>query len=188
MTFRLPKINNNELFAPAVLLFLTAFSFQITKQQFKDSYNSYSLLLAIAAGVFMLKSFVLTFANLEYSFVNKKWFLFGLSTFLTGGQFWLAWLGINILTLNSYPQETISFLAIANVAFYTQVFLAKVPKILYIFLITLISYGVMFFLLYINLFSSNTRLFITFLQITGYTSLIVEVVTLFIISNYFVKR
>lgn len=188
MPFRLPKINNNELFAPSILLFASFFSFFIAKQEFKDAYNSYSLMLAVALGVFMLKSYVLTFANVEYSFLNKKWFLLGLSSVLISGQFWLAWLGINILSVNSYPQDTLAFLAIGNLAFYAQVFLGKVPKMLYLFLISLIAYSVMFALLYINPFSGNTRLFITFLQITGYVPLIVETVTLFMVSNYFVKR
>lgn len=188
MSFRLPKINNNELFAPSILLFALFFSFYIAKQEFKDAYNSYSLMLAAALGIFMLKSYTLAFANVEYSFLNKKWFLLGLSIVLVSGQFWFAWLGINILSINSYPQDTVAFLVIGNLAFYVQVFLGKVPKMLYLFLISLIVYSLMFALLYINPFSSNTRIFITFLQLTGYIALIVETISIFMVSNYFVKR
>ncbi len=189
MSFKLAKINGNQLFTPAILIFSIIVTILLTKQEFKDTYNTYSQVLAVATLGLYLKAFTLAFANLEINLSKKKWLLAGVSLLLGIGQFWTGWLGINYLTLDSYPRDAIGFMLIANLLFSLDMLLNKISGAAKVNLPSLLVYSVLFGLLYLNVFAGGqSRLFLVFLQISAYLSLAIETFLLVQVTKNFVTR
>ncbi len=185
------KINGNRLFTPAVLLFVLFFTFQLSTQEFKDTYNNYSILLAAGIMVFALKSFVMTFANLEKTLDTKKWVLMMFNLVLYVAESWLAWLAVKELTIDSYPKFTIEMVIIASLCFYLQLLSVNLKGMLWVCIISFVLYCIIFALLLtsgFNSFIGNSQLLIIFQQLTGYLTLGIEVVSLALVSRAFINK
>ena len=185
------KINGNKLFTPAVLLFILFFTFQISTQEFKDTYNNYSVLIAAGVMVFALKVFTLTFANVEKMLGIKKWALVLFNLVLFAVESWLAWLAVRELTVDSYPKFTIGMLLLANIGFYLQVLSINMRNMLWVCIISFLVYTVLFVLLFtsaFNWFIGNSQLLIVFQQLTGYLTLGMELIMLSLVTRAFVNK
>ena len=189
MLFRLPKINKNQLFAPFILSFILVLSFFVSTREFKDNANIYSLIIAIANILLFLKAFIITFGNLEDALEKKKWFLVGFNLVLVSAQFWISWLAINFLVIDSYPQVSIGLMIIANLGFTLQSFLGQFGNIARVSLLCIAVYGLLYGVLYTRFgIVPDPQRFIGFLQITGYTSLILESTLFFLTVRKLVTR
>ncbi len=185
------KISGNQLFTPAILISIFALTYIISIQEFKDSYNTYSIILATAISFFLLKTFIISFATIEKTLINKKWFFLGFNLIAAFAQTWVCWLALRELTINSYPVYTVGGLLIASLGFYLQAFINKVPGLLKMCITGFLVYTIVFVLLLTTAFDAfvgNNLLLLVFQQTTGYMSLGIETILLFQVARQFINK
>jgi hypothetical protein len=191
VSFKDLKINGNQLFTPSVLLLVLFFMYQVSLLQFKNPNESYSFLLAIALVIFAIKAFIIAFASIEKYRDMEKWVLFLFNIILFSLESWLVWKALVELTLDSYPKFTLGALLLANIGFYLQAYITKIPKMLWIGISSFVIYTIIFVLLLtsaFNAFVGNNLLLIVFQQTTAYLALGMELIMLFLTGRYFVKK
>jgi hypothetical protein len=191
VSFKDLKINDNQLFTPSVLLLVLFFMYQVSSLEFKNQNESYTFLLAVALVIFAIKSFIMAFASLEKYRNLEKWVLFLFNIILFSFESWLVWKALVELTLDSYPKYTLGALLLANIGFYLQTYIIRVPKMLWISISSFVIYTVIFILLVtsaFNAFVGNNLLLIIFQQTISYMTLGMELVMLFLTGRYFVKK
>lgn len=187
MSFKLPKIYNNNLFVPAVLIYSLLVVMFISNLNYKETSYSYSYLLGASSVLILLKIFVTTFGSLSQSLQKEKSIIAMTQLLLFCTQVAFVWLGANHLTRYSYPEPTVRFFLLCNLLFFVQIFLAKIPKTVTLAVFSLATYSVFVVFLYWRLFSDNTQLFILMLQASGYFSVFVELLQLLVVSRFYTR-
>ena len=115
---------NNQFFASSILVFIAFSGFQVAllTQSFRNNFDKYSIILAVGAIFFLIKSFIYNFhAVLEVIKLKRGFLLFLDLTFFTA-QIWLTFLALQYLTVSSYASLTFLYFALASTSFYVQTF------------------------------------------------------------------
>jgi hypothetical protein len=188
MPFKLPKVNGNTLYSPAIMIFAIIIGYQIANSDFVEKNYSFAYLLVVAGVVLFLKVFTLTFASLEKSLWDKKTFLAGAFLILAIAQFWFGFLGVDHLTRSTFPDATIQWFLFSNILFAVEIFLSKTLKSIRLNLFIIAIYTIALFGLTFKWFSGDIQGFIIFQQVIGYFSIISELTMFFIGLNFFIDK
>lgn len=174
MSVFLPKIKGNNLFTPTIVVFALLSVYFVSTLDFAEKSYSYSFIFASAVLLLLFKVVVTSFGNIEVELKNKKWFLIGSNIILLLIQLFLAILAIELLTENKYPQSTLLWIMVSNLAFFVQTFLGRIGTPLKLTVIAIIIYLISFVLLYFKVFENTPERFILLQQTISYIALIVE--------------
>lgn len=187
MNLKLPKINNNTLFTPTLILLGLFFAYLITEIELVERNYLYSSILSLVVLVAGIKIFVLTFGGVEYFLKQKKPALLILVTLLAIAQVIMLFTGINHLTTDVFPQITIQWYLAASILFFIQTFFTKALATMKLSIVLILIYFFSFIGLYLKWFSYDNGLFILFQQAISYLVLGFEITLLFQTAYYFIK-
>lgn len=166
-------LKKNEVFTSTLLLFITFTVFQIgwISQSFKNSFDKYSLILAVAGLLFLFKAYIYTYINLQEVISLKKNFLILLDTIFFAAQVWLIFVAIQSLTQLAYPFTAFFCLAIASTTFYVQTVALPTRKLnkfsLYISVFYWVSTALLFQREWVNYNQQTYFLFTHFISIVA---------------------
>jgi hypothetical protein len=180
------KINKNNLFTPTVLIFLSFILYTFTNQNLAERNYQYSYILVIS-GIFLLtKVFVISFAQIDKYFSQKKWILLSIDIVLTGIQFAFAFLAVQNLANDKFPDFTVQFFLISNIFFCIQLFLGKIQGLIKMLIAIFIIYIPSLLILNRKIFFDNNAVLTQ--QTIAYLILILEVCLFLVITRYFVSK
>ncbi len=182
-----PRINENWLFTPSVLIFTTIAVYFLAFQDFAEKAYQYSYLLGVAGVIMSVKVFIVTFAHTEKWLKEKKAFLLVLDLILAGIQLVLIFLAVNHLSQDKYPKDTLQWFSVASIVFMVQIFLGTSHNLIKYTITTGTIYGLSFLVLRQRVFEGNTEMSIFTQQIIAYLVLALEALLLFIATRNFVN-
>jgi hypothetical protein len=186
MSVYLPKIKGNNLFTPTILIFALLSVFYISTLDFAEKSYNYSFIFASSILLLLFKVLVTSFGNIQAELQNKKWVLIGSNIILFLIQILLAILAIQLLTENKYPQATLQWILISNIAFFVQTFLGKLSTPLKLTVIAIIVYLISYIFLYFKVFENIPERFILLQQTISYIVLLAEAILFFASVEFYV--
>jgi hypothetical protein len=183
------SVRSNHLFTPFALLLVISGSYYFLNLNFIEKNYAYSYLVALTGIVFIFKTLVLTFGEVEENKRKFKWFLIGVQLILAGVSIYLSFLAINYLTnKDTYPQVSVGYLFFAEGIYAIQLFLAKIKGFLPITLATFVVYSCAYIALYNKLFVAENERFLLMQQAVSIFILTIGIVHLFAVLKIYIDH
>jgi len=185
MSFKLKKITGNQLFTPSLLLGILLVSFYISSIDLVEKTYNYGFILAVSGVVLVLKTYIALFGSLETNLKAKKGILAATLLLLGVVQFYLGFVSVDFLTIDKFPQNTVSVVLAAEVVFAVTLFLTKNVNLLKFSLVFIFLLFISTVSLYFKWFEKSPDLFILSQQLIAYIVIIGQTIGLFMTMNFY---
>jgi hypothetical protein len=178
----IPKVNNNQLFVPSLLLFMGFYLWISSQLNIRAIYGIPYILLS-AIGFYAIRTFITSFKGLSESVEDKKWQRLLADILLLVISFTLVYSILTQLSVDSYPELAILFLIVANFTNFLSLFLHKHTSYMF-YLSTFLVYLLMYLVLRFQIGSRNNTIPLV-LQIIAWVIFAFELAHLGLVSKWF---